>query len=148
LFLTRKLLHFCICIYMIVSTYIEDFETSNIQYTDKVVSFILCVPRIKKTQVILNHVHHVIAFLSLQVVYSVNAMAKSLYDRMFKWLVTRVNQTLDTKNKRNYFIGVLVDGTVKSVWLRQVFGLLKVRFRQISLHIINVKTFLIFLLLR
>lgn len=34
-------------------------------------------------------------------------MAKSLYDRMFKWLVTRVNQTLDTKNKRNYFIGVL-----------------------------------------
>lgn len=34
-------------------------------------------------------------------------MAKSLYDRMFKWLVMRVNQTLDTKNKRNYFIGVL-----------------------------------------
>jgi hypothetical protein len=30
-------------------------------------------PRIKKTQVILNHVHHVIAFLSLQVVYSVSA---------------------------------------------------------------------------
>jgi hypothetical protein len=28
---------------MIVSTYIEDFETSNIQYTDKVVSFILGV---------------------------------------------------------------------------------------------------------
>ncbi|XP_052069633.1 myosin heavy chain, striated muscle-like isoform X2 [Mytilus californianus] len=42
-----------------------------------------------------------------QVLYSVSAMAKSLYDRMFKWLVTRVNQTLDTKNKRNYFIGVL-----------------------------------------
>ena len=28
----------------------------------------------------------------------------------------------------------LVDGTVKSVWLRQVFGLLGVRFRQISLY--------------
>jgi hypothetical protein len=28
----------------------------------------------------------------------------------------------------------LVDGTVKSVWLRQVFGLLRVRFRQVSLY--------------
>ena len=28
----------------------------------------------------------------------------------------------------------LVDGTVKSDWLRQVFGLLRVRFRQVSLY--------------
>ena len=42
-----------------------------------------------------------------QVVYSVGAIAKSLYDRMFRWLVARVNKTLDTKNKRQYFIGVL-----------------------------------------
>ena len=42
-----------------------------------------------------------------QVVYSVSALAKSLYDRMFAWLVKRVNKTLDTKAKRNYFIGVL-----------------------------------------
>lgn len=34
-------------------------------------------------------------------------MAKSVYDRMFNWLVKRVNQTLDTKQKRNYYIGVL-----------------------------------------
>ena len=42
-----------------------------------------------------------------QVCYSVNALAKSLYNRMFEWLVKRVNKTLDTKAKRNYFIGVL-----------------------------------------
>ena len=35
------------------------------------------------------------------------ALSKALYDRMFKWLVARVNKTLDTKNKRQYFIGVL-----------------------------------------
>ena len=28
----------------------------------------------------------------------------------------------------------LVDGTVKSVWFRQVFDLLRVRFRQVSLY--------------
>ena len=42
-----------------------------------------------------------------QVVYSVSALAKSLYDRMFKNMVIRVNQTLDTKAKRQFFIGVL-----------------------------------------
>jgi len=42
-----------------------------------------------------------------KVVYSVAAMAKSIYDRLFGWLVTRVNKTLDTKAKRNYYIGVL-----------------------------------------
>ena len=42
-----------------------------------------------------------------QVCYSVSALAKSLYNRMFEWLVKRVNKTLDTKAKRNYFIGVL-----------------------------------------
>ncbi|XP_021367481.1 myosin heavy chain, striated muscle-like [Mizuhopecten yessoensis] len=42
-----------------------------------------------------------------QVVNSVGALAKSLYDRMFNWLVKRVNKTLDTMAKRNYYIGVL-----------------------------------------
>ncbi|KAK7113251.1 hypothetical protein V1264_012571 [Littorina saxatilis] len=42
-----------------------------------------------------------------QVVFSVSALAKSLYNRMFEWLVKRVNKTLDTKNKRQFYIGVL-----------------------------------------
>ncbi|XP_050392436.1 myosin heavy chain, striated muscle isoform X1 [Patella vulgata] len=42
-----------------------------------------------------------------QVIYSVGALSKSTYDRMFKWLVVRVNKTLDTKAKRQFFIGVL-----------------------------------------
>ncbi|CAG2223441.1 MYH6_7 [Mytilus edulis] len=42
-----------------------------------------------------------------QVVNSISAMSKSLYDRVFNWLVKRVNHSLDTKNKRNYYIGVL-----------------------------------------
>ncbi|XP_064621492.1 myosin heavy chain, striated muscle-like isoform X3 [Lineus longissimus] len=43
----------------------------------------------------------------IQVTNTVGALAKSLYDRMFKWLVVRVNKTLDTKQKRQWFIGVL-----------------------------------------
>jgi myosin heavy chain 6/7 len=42
-----------------------------------------------------------------QVVYAVAALAKAIYAKMFNWLVARVNKTLDTKNKRQYFIGVL-----------------------------------------
>ncbi|KAG8196052.1 hypothetical protein JTE90_007800 [Oedothorax gibbosus] len=42
-----------------------------------------------------------------QVVYSVGALGKAMYDRLFKWLVKRVNETLDTKQKRQHFIGVL-----------------------------------------
>ena len=39
--------------------------------------------------------------------YAVGALAKAIYVRMFNWLVARVNKTLDTKNKKQYFIGVL-----------------------------------------
>ena len=39
--------------------------------------------------------------------YAIQATVKSLYHRMFTWLVDRVNKTLDTKVKRQFFIGVL-----------------------------------------
>lgn len=42
-----------------------------------------------------------------QVVYSVGAMSKAMFDRLFKWLVKKCNETLDTKQKRQHFIGVL-----------------------------------------
>jgi hypothetical protein len=42
-----------------------------------------------------------------QVVYSIGAMAKAIFDRLFKWLVKRVNETLETGQKRVTFIGVL-----------------------------------------
>ncbi|KAF0296959.1 Myosin heavy chain, muscle [Amphibalanus amphitrite] len=42
-----------------------------------------------------------------QVNYSIGAMAKAMFDRLFKWLVKKVNLTLDTKQKRAHFIGVL-----------------------------------------
>jgi len=42
-----------------------------------------------------------------QVCYAVCALAKAIYDRMFKWLVARVNKTLETKCKKQWFIGVL-----------------------------------------
>lgn len=42
-----------------------------------------------------------------QVVYSIGALAKAMYDRLFKWIVKKLNETLDTQQKRQYFIGVL-----------------------------------------
>uniref|UniRef100_A0A8C8GPZ0 Myosin motor domain-containing protein n=1 Tax=Oncorhynchus tshawytscha TaxID=74940 RepID=A0A8C8GPZ0_ONCTS len=45
--------------------------------------------------------------LSLQVNNSVSALAKSIYERMFLWMVVRINEMLDTKNPRQFYIGVL-----------------------------------------
>ena len=42
-----------------------------------------------------------------KVSYSVSALAKSVYEKMFLWMVVRINQSLDTKQPRQYFIGVL-----------------------------------------
>ncbi|CAG9798367.1 unnamed protein product [Chironomus riparius] len=42
-----------------------------------------------------------------QVYNSVGALCKGVFDRLFKWLVKKCNETLDTKQKRAHFIGVL-----------------------------------------
>ncbi|XP_031417610.2 myosin heavy chain, fast skeletal muscle-like [Clupea harengus] len=42
-----------------------------------------------------------------QVNNSVAALCKSIYERMFLWMVIRINQMLDTKQSREFYIGVL-----------------------------------------
>ncbi|ELV09780.1 Myosin-15 [Tupaia chinensis] len=42
-----------------------------------------------------------------QVSYAVGALSKSIYERMFKWLVARINRALDAKLSRQFFIGIL-----------------------------------------
>lgn len=43
-----------------------------------------------------------------QVEYAVEAISKSIYDRMFKWIAQRINRALDrTKRKGASFIGIL-----------------------------------------
>jgi len=57
---------------------------------------------------------------------SVGALAKAVYEKMFLWMVVRINQQLDTKQPRQYFIGVLdIAGfeifDVRSTCLRSAF---------------------------
>ena len=43
-----------------------------------------------------------------QVYFSVGALCKAIYDKLFKWLVGRCNRTLSSiKSKKAFFIGVL-----------------------------------------
>ncbi|CAL8340632.1 unnamed protein product [Lota lota] len=42
-----------------------------------------------------------------QVHNSVMALCKSIYEKMFLWMVIRINEMLDTKQPRQFFIGVL-----------------------------------------
>ncbi|XP_041072615.1 myosin-1B-like [Carcharodon carcharias] len=62
----------------------------------------LCYPRVKVGNEFVTKGQTV-----QQVHNSVGALAKSVYEKMFLWMVIRINQQLDTKQPRQYFIGVL-----------------------------------------
>merc|ERR1712142_298943 len=42
-----------------------------------------------------------------QVNYAITALCKAVFERMFFWIIERVNKAFETKMKRSYFIGVL-----------------------------------------
>uniref|UniRef100_A0A8C7TBL2 Myosin motor domain-containing protein n=1 Tax=Oncorhynchus mykiss TaxID=8022 RepID=A0A8C7TBL2_ONCMY len=63
---------------------------------------LLCYPRVKVGNEFVTKGQTV-----PQVYNSVSALAKSIYERMFLWMVIRINQMLDTKQQRNFYIGVL-----------------------------------------
>jgi len=43
----------------------------------------------------------------VQVNYAITALCKAVFERMFFWIIERVNKAFETKLKRSYFIGVL-----------------------------------------
>ncbi|KAL8163115.1 UNVERIFIED_CONTAM: Myosin-8 [Gekko kuhli] len=62
----------------------------------------LCYPRVKVGN------EYVTKGQTVQQVYNnVGALGKAVYEKMFLWMVVRINQQLDTKQPRQYFIGVL-----------------------------------------
>uniref|UniRef100_A0A4W5KF47 Myosin motor domain-containing protein n=1 Tax=Hucho hucho TaxID=62062 RepID=A0A4W5KF47_9TELE len=62
----------------------------------------LCYPRVKVGNEYVTKGQTV-----AQVNNSVSALAKSIYERMFLWMVIRINEMLDTKQPRQFYIGVL-----------------------------------------
>ncbi|XP_068105922.1 myosin-1B-like [Hyperolius riggenbachi] len=62
----------------------------------------LCYPRVKVGN------EYVTKGQTVQQVYNaVGALTKSVYEKLFLWMVVRINQQLDTKQPRQFFIGVL-----------------------------------------
>ncbi|KAM4692603.1 LOW QUALITY PROTEIN: myosin-4-like [Rhinophrynus dorsalis] len=62
----------------------------------------LCFPRVKVGN------EYVTKGQTVQQVYNaVGALGKAVYEKMFLWMVARINEQLDTKQPRQFFIGVL-----------------------------------------
>ncbi|XP_062376920.1 myosin-7-like [Sardina pilchardus] len=90
----------------------EQAEADGTEDTDKVAYLMglnsadlikgLCHPRVKVGNEWVTKGQNV-----NQVYYSIGALSKSVYEKMFNWMVVKINQTLDTKQPRQYFIGVL-----------------------------------------
>uniref|UniRef100_A0AAY3ZXJ6 Myosin heavy chain n=1 Tax=Denticeps clupeoides TaxID=299321 RepID=A0AAY3ZXJ6_9TELE len=62
----------------------------------------LCYPRVKVGNEFVTKGQTV-----PQVNNAVSAVCKSVYEKMFLWMVVRINEMLDTKQPRQFFIGVL-----------------------------------------
>ncbi|XP_071752257.1 myosin heavy chain, skeletal muscle, adult-like [Centroberyx gerrardi] len=62
----------------------------------------LCYPRVKVGNEYVTKGQTV-----QQVNNSMGALSKAVYEKLFMWMVTRINQQLDTKLPRQHFIGVL-----------------------------------------
>ncbi|KAG7243495.1 hypothetical protein INR49_011051 [Caranx melampygus] len=62
----------------------------------------LCYPRVKVGNEMVTKGQTV-----PQVNNAVMALCKSVYEKMFLWMVIRINEMLDTKQARSFFIGVL-----------------------------------------
>ncbi|KAI3370050.1 hypothetical protein L3Q82_024840 [Scortum barcoo] len=62
----------------------------------------LCYPRVKVGNEFVTKGQTV-----PQVNNAVMALSKSVYEKMFLWMVVRINEMLDTKQPRQFFIGVL-----------------------------------------
>ena len=90
----------------------EYADTASNEDIEKV-AFLLGIPATDLSRSLLNprirvgHEYTVQGRTVDQVVYSVEALSKATYERMFKWLIARINKALETKTSRTHFIGVL-----------------------------------------
>ncbi|KAJ8367014.1 hypothetical protein AAFF_G00333880 [Aldrovandia affinis] len=86
----------------------EQAEPDGTEVADKICYLMglnsadLCYPRVKVGNEMVTKGQTV-----PQVNNSVSALCKSVYEKMFLWMVIRINEMLDTKQPRQFFIGVL-----------------------------------------